>query len=82
MALPQLARPEDIEELENMLAALEREIPRHKVLLMPEATTLAPATLPVPNISAPTPTSAAPIGMMRLAPNRSMAAPATRLNGE
>lgn len=35
-----VARPEDIEELESMLAALEREIPRHKVLLMPEATTL------------------------------------------
>jgi 7-carboxy-7-deazaguanine synthase len=35
-----VARPEDIEELEHMLAALEREIPRHKVLLMPEATTL------------------------------------------
>lgn len=35
-----VARPEDIEELEHMLAALHREIPRHKVLLMPEATTL------------------------------------------
>jgi 7-carboxy-7-deazaguanine synthase len=35
-----VARPEDIEELESMLAALDREIPRHKVLLMPEATTL------------------------------------------
>jgi 7-carboxy-7-deazaguanine synthase len=35
-----VARPEDIEELEHMLAALDREIPRHKVLLMPEATTL------------------------------------------
>jgi 7-carboxy-7-deazaguanine synthase len=35
-----VARPEDIEELEHMLAALEREIPRHKVLLMPEATSL------------------------------------------
>ena len=35
-----VARPEDVEELEHMLAALEREIPRHKVLLMPEATTL------------------------------------------
>lgn len=35
-----VARPEDIEELEYMLAALHREIPRHKVLLMPEANTL------------------------------------------
>jgi 7-carboxy-7-deazaguanine synthase len=35
-----VARPEDIEELEHMLAALGREIPRHKVLLMPEATSL------------------------------------------
>jgi 7-carboxy-7-deazaguanine synthase len=35
-----VARPEDVEELEDMLAALQREIPRHKVLLMPEAITL------------------------------------------
>lgn len=35
-----VSRPEDVEELEHMLAALHREIPRHKVLLMPEATTL------------------------------------------
>jgi 7-carboxy-7-deazaguanine synthase len=35
-----VARPEDVDELENMLAALHREIPRHKVLLMPEALTL------------------------------------------
>jgi 7-carboxy-7-deazaguanine synthase len=35
-----VARPEDIEELESMLEALRREIPRHRVLLMPEATTL------------------------------------------
>lgn len=35
-----IARPEDVEELEHMLAALNREIPRHKVLLMPEATSL------------------------------------------
>lgn len=34
-----VAREEDIEELETMLAALRRDIPRHKVLLMPEATT-------------------------------------------
>ncbi len=35
-----VARPEDVEELEHMLAALKREIPRHKVLLMPEGTSL------------------------------------------
>ena len=30
----------DVDELEGMLASLRREIPRHKVLLMPEGTTL------------------------------------------
>lgn len=35
-----VARPEDVDELEHMLAALQREIPRHKVLLMPEGTSL------------------------------------------
>ena len=35
-----VTRPEDVDELEHMLAALHREIPRHKVLLMPEAITL------------------------------------------
>lgn len=35
-----VARPEDVDELEHMLAALKRDIPRHKVLLMPEATSL------------------------------------------
>jgi len=35
-----VARPEDVDELETMLGALDREIPRHKVLLMPEATSL------------------------------------------
>ena len=35
-----VARPEDIDELEHMLAALQRPIPRHKILLMPEATSL------------------------------------------
>ena len=35
-----VARPEDVEELEHMLAALQRDIPRHKVLLMPEARSL------------------------------------------
>jgi 7-carboxy-7-deazaguanine synthase len=35
-----VARPEDVDELEHMLAALKREIPRHKVLLMPEGVSL------------------------------------------
>lgn len=35
-----VARPEDVAELEHMLAALDREIPRHKVLLMPEGTSI------------------------------------------
>lgn len=35
-----VARPEDLEELEHMLAALQRVIPRHRVFLMPEATSL------------------------------------------
>jgi 7-carboxy-7-deazaguanine synthase len=35
-----VSRPEDIGELEHMLGALHREVPRHKVLLMPEARTL------------------------------------------
>ncbi len=35
-----VAQPADVDELEGMLASLQREIPRHKVLLMPEATTL------------------------------------------
>jgi 7-carboxy-7-deazaguanine synthase len=35
-----VARPDDVDELEHMLAVLHREIPRHKVLLMPEAVTL------------------------------------------
>lgn len=35
-----VAREEDIDELEHMLAALHREIPNHKVLLMPEGTSL------------------------------------------
>jgi 7-carboxy-7-deazaguanine synthase len=35
-----VARPEDVDELEHMLAALNREVPRHKVFLMPEGTTL------------------------------------------
>lgn len=35
-----VSRLEDIGELEHMLGALKREVPRHKVLLMPEARTL------------------------------------------
>lgn len=35
-----ITRPEDIEELEHMLNVLKREIPRHRVLLMPEGTSL------------------------------------------
>ena len=35
-----VARPEDAGELEHMLAALKREIPPHKILLMPEAVSL------------------------------------------
>lgn len=35
-----VSRPEDIDEMEHMMAALHREIPRHKILLMPEAKTL------------------------------------------
>jgi 7-carboxy-7-deazaguanine synthase len=35
-----VAQPADVAELEGMLASLGRDIPRHKVLLMPEATTL------------------------------------------
>ncbi|HWA09936.1 MAG TPA: 7-carboxy-7-deazaguanine synthase QueE [Opitutaceae bacterium] len=35
-----VAQPGDVDELEGMLASVGREIPRHKVLLMPEATTL------------------------------------------
>ncbi len=35
-----IARPEDVDEMEHMLAALRREVPRHKVLLMPEGTTM------------------------------------------
>ncbi len=35
-----VAQPADVDELEGMLKSLERDIPPHKVLLMPEATTL------------------------------------------
>ena len=35
-----VAAPSDVEELEGMLASLKRDIPRHKVQLMPEARTL------------------------------------------
>ena len=32
--------PGDVDEIEGMLASLQREIPRHKVLLMPEGVTV------------------------------------------
>ena len=35
-----VANPADVAELEGLLASLGRDIPRHKVLLMPEATSL------------------------------------------
>jgi 7-carboxy-7-deazaguanine synthase len=35
-----VSRPEDIDELEHMLGALGREIPRDKILLMPEGITI------------------------------------------
>lgn len=35
-----VAQPADVDELEGMLASLQREIPRDRVLLMPEGTTL------------------------------------------
>jgi len=36
-----VAQPADVEEIKGMLAQLQREVPRHKVLLMPEGTTAA-----------------------------------------
>ncbi|MEO7414432.1 MAG: 7-carboxy-7-deazaguanine synthase QueE [Opitutaceae bacterium] len=35
-----ISRPEDVDELEHMLVALKRDIPRHKILLMPEGVTV------------------------------------------
>ncbi|MBW8780740.1 MAG: 7-carboxy-7-deazaguanine synthase QueE [Verrucomicrobia bacterium] len=35
-----VSSPADVEELETLLASLDREIPRHKILLMPEAVSL------------------------------------------
>jgi 7-carboxy-7-deazaguanine synthase len=35
-----VAQPADVEELEGMLKSLGREIPKHRVLLMPEGTSL------------------------------------------
>lgn len=35
-----VASPADVSELESLLSSLGRDIPRHKVLLMPEATSL------------------------------------------
>jgi 7-carboxy-7-deazaguanine synthase len=34
-----VAQPGDVDEIEGMLAQLQRDVPRHKVLLMPEGTT-------------------------------------------
>ena len=34
-----VSQPTDVDELEGMLTSLKREVPAHKVLLMPEATT-------------------------------------------
>lgn len=36
-----VAQPADVEEIEGMLGSLQREVPRHKILLMPEGTTMA-----------------------------------------
>jgi 7-carboxy-7-deazaguanine synthase len=36
-----VSQPEDLDEIERMLTQLRREVPRHKVLLMPEGTTAA-----------------------------------------
>jgi hypothetical protein len=44
--------------------------------------TFASERLPDANISAPIPTAAAPRGTTRRGPRRSIATPATRLNGE
>jgi len=35
-----VARPADVDELEGMLEKVGRDLPRHKILLMPESTTL------------------------------------------
>ncbi len=35
-----VSHPGDIDELEHMMTALHREVPRHKILLMPEARSL------------------------------------------
>ena len=43
---------------------------------------LAASLLPEANSSAPMPTAAAPIGTTLRGPSRSIATPATRLNGE
>ena len=34
-----VTQPADVEEIEGMLAQLQRDVPRHQVLLMPEGTT-------------------------------------------
>ena len=35
-----VTQPADLDEIEGMIASLQRDIPRHKILLMPEGTTL------------------------------------------
>ncbi|MFA5058593.1 MAG: 7-carboxy-7-deazaguanine synthase QueE [Opitutaceae bacterium] len=35
-----VTQPADVDEIEGMLAQLQRDVPRHKVLLMPEGTTM------------------------------------------
>jgi 7-carboxy-7-deazaguanine synthase len=35
-----VARPEDLEEIDGMIASLKRDIPAHKILLMPEGVTV------------------------------------------
>jgi len=47
-----VARPDDIEEIKAMLGQLQREIPRHRVLLMPEGTTAAVLRERAPWVSA------------------------------
>jgi 7-carboxy-7-deazaguanine synthase len=36
-----VTQPTDVEEIEDMLVQLQRDVPRHRVLLMPEGTTAA-----------------------------------------
>jgi len=47
-----VAQPADIEEIKGMLGQLQREVPRHRVLLMPEGTTAAGLRERAPWVSA------------------------------